>query len=1266
MSRQEKGLLYERYVKDFIIQNLGKNAYLWNECPENILISHKLVHSHNDMRLLRKDIKEGHLHSHKDIGIDIIQIDNDKLSIIQCKNGYTNGLCVDDIAGIMMRTAFIRDVPTFIYYTHCLSRNIQYTASLSPYVSHISAGKLLDVSNDSKIYFVKLPYNEDNTVKDTFKKEITPYSYQVEAANKFKEHFETNNRGILSLPCGCGKTYTSYLISKQYRHIIIISPLREFASQNLNRFIDYGYDKTNTLLVDCDGSRNLHVIQEYIKTHHKLLISCTYNSTDLITECLDLFEDALFIVDEFHNLSKANISDDKNSIFNLLMSNHRILFMSATPRIYCIEYDDEIYDMDCLFGDVVYQMTFRDAIDNKYTTDYKIWLPSVHENNIELDKELSIYQIDNEIKNRCKFLYSCIANHASRKCIVYCKDTEDMKVMMECMTTLNEFYIMDIEMCSISCEDGENRRRHILECFANNNQNIQLLFNIRILNECIDIPVCDSIYISYAPKNKITTMQRISRATRIDKSNPHKIANIYIWCEEYEEILETLSSIKEYDAMFKDKIKINAVDFYHSKDHKEIEIVENDEVLLSNYTLGIKEFRQYTWQEKLQIAKKYVEQNGMLPNVDNINKTIQMLARWITYQKQHYMNNKYMMKNPLIRQQWEEFTYIYKDLFTTREEHWTKMLHDIEEYILTKNKIPSYSKTDKYVNSLATWIYTQKRNYIKNNEIMKNVSIRLKWEEFSNKYDSLFVSNEGIWFNKLKLAEEFISSHNKLPSNHDTDVRTLAIAKWIQIQKANYATNQYCMKNILVKEMWEEFTHRYHNLFQSNTQIWFNRLNNVKKYIEEYNKLPFEKDANVSIRSLARWISCQKSYYKEGKGPLKDACIKEQWEEFTKANYTLFASNEDIWQNKYRLLQEFVEKHKKLPTKKCAIPEIKMLAGWLSEQRHNYKHNNHIMQNISIRKQWEYFVNKHRNLFMTNTEIWCDNFKELEAYIQTYNKLPSSSNKNEDIKNLGLWMLRQCKNYANKEDIMKQDSFRNIWEEFTKKYESLFVSPEDKWFHNLRRLENYILRHNRIPSKYVSTDAEIVSLATWLTTQKKSYETNQYCMKNTLIRQAWEDFANKYNTLFLSNNDIWHIRMNDVKTYIEEHKKLPSEDNVDDKIKVIGRWLTVQKANYKQTKGPMKDQQIKQEWEEFTKTYEELLMNNVEIWHKKFQILQDFVSKNNKIPTEARISPELRWLAKWASEQRYKYKNQRQIMKDPQIRQQWEDFTSKYSYLLDK
>ena len=33
-------------------------------------------------------------------------------------------------------------------------------------------------------------------------------------------------------------------------------------------------------------------------------------------------------------------------------------------------------------------MNFTDAIKNKYITNYKIWLPSIHEDNNELNNEL--------------------------------------------------------------------------------------------------------------------------------------------------------------------------------------------------------------------------------------------------------------------------------------------------------------------------------------------------------------------------------------------------------------------------------------------------------------------------------------------------------------------------------------------------------------------------------------------------------------------------------------------------------------------------------------------------------------------------------------------------------------------------------------------------------------------------------------------------------------------------------------------------------------
>ena len=888
MNNHTKGLLYEKYVRYFIINNLNKNAYLWNECPEDLLIEKKLINSHNDMRILRKDLRDDCLHNHKDIGIDIIQIDDtDNFSIIQCKNGYDNGLCVKHISGIMMRCAFIRNANTFIYYTDSLSRNIKYTAIISPYVVNIDCSdtndELLKIENDNRIYFVKLPYINEHKPDKT--EMIIPYNYQKEAVDKFIDYYKTNNRGILSLPCGTGKTYTSYLISANYNHIIIISPLREFANQNLKKFIEYGYDKTNTILVDADGIRNLDYIKNFIRSHNKLLISCTYQSMDLISECLDLFKEELFIIDEFHNLSKANITDENNDIYKLLISKQRILFMSATPRIYDIEYDeDNDYDINSIFGSVVYNMTINEAIENRYITNYRIWLPSIHENNEELDSELSIYEIDEILKNRCKFLYSCILNNGSRKCIIYCKDTNDMKEMIDCMKSLNDFYVMDIEMNSIACDDSETKRRGVLESFSNNNDKVQLLFNIRILNECIDIPSCDSIYISYPPKNKITTIQRLSRATRINKENPYKIANVYIWCDDYEEILETLSSIKEYDLMFKDKIKINPINFYNSNSTTDLELVKNDIKLISDYIIGIKEFKQYSWEEKLQMVEDYIKEYGQLPNKMNKNNIIHTLGIWLANQKQNYKNNKEIMKNKKIKAKWENFINEYEKFFKTNQEIWYDNLNSIKEYIKKNNKLPSKKNKNKEIHTLGVWLINQKANYKNNKEIMKNEEIKSIWEEFIITYEVLFKTNEEIWYDKLDNIKEYIKKYNKLPCYNDSNANIKSLGKWLSHQKDNYKKNIKNMKNEEIKRIWEVFTNKYKVLFVNNKEKWYDTLQVITEYIKNNNL----KHSLKNNKSLENWLSTQKHNYKKNEGIMKDTEIRNKWEEFINTHKELF------------------------------------------------------------------------------------------------------------------------------------------------------------------------------------------------------------------------------------------------------------------------------------------------------------------------------------------------------------------------------------------
>ena len=126
----------------------------------------------------------------------------------------------------------------YVYYTNKLSSNLIF---------------LKNLENNNRIKFIKHPINDiqSSNITNSQSSKIVPHDYQIKAKDIFINNFNNGNRGILSMPCGTGKTFTSYLISQNYNKIIIISPLKQFAKQNLNRYLEYSY-KNNYLLINSD------------------------------------------------------------------------------------------------------------------------------------------------------------------------------------------------------------------------------------------------------------------------------------------------------------------------------------------------------------------------------------------------------------------------------------------------------------------------------------------------------------------------------------------------------------------------------------------------------------------------------------------------------------------------------------------------------------------------------------------------------------------------------------------------------------------------------------------------------------------------------------------------------------------------------------------------------------------------------------------------------------------------------------------------------
>ena len=280
----ERGILYESQSLQYLINNnLNYHSFLWKDIP------YKYIFKCGFDIYLTNNNEEN---SYRDIGCDIMMInkeDDNDIIIVQCKNYESKNICVKDLSGF-----------SFLFL-------ISKVPIKGIIISHTECSQLVQsiFLNNDKIKYQKLEYNEHKEEKIIVKFE--PRNYQIEASNKF------NGKGILQLPCGMGKTYIACMIASNYDNIIILSPLRNYAVQLLEKFKEYFEeyfeDTYNYLLVSMDGERSIDIHNK------KNIISSTFCSVSLLLNLK--LENTIIIVDEFHNLSINQVNDVNNNMNKL-------------------------------------------------------------------------------------------------------------------------------------------------------------------------------------------------------------------------------------------------------------------------------------------------------------------------------------------------------------------------------------------------------------------------------------------------------------------------------------------------------------------------------------------------------------------------------------------------------------------------------------------------------------------------------------------------------------------------------------------------------------------------------------------------------------------------------------------------------------------------------------------------------------------------------------------------------------------------------------
>jgi len=263
-SNIEKGLSFEIDTAQEIRKHPDvKRAWRWPDTPEQILRNSDLINSYNEHRLKKglliaeRDGKD-FINTLQDVGIDIVvQKYDDTFVFIQCKN-YDSSIRPENLGTFFMK---------MLNKEHRNKEGIVY------YSNKNTISRVLKENNFDTIKFVHFQPPEKKKIVFALR------DYQQIVVDECIKFYENEKKGILTMPCGTGKTIISCFVSKQYDVVIFISPLKQFAEQQIDRYKEYDSDR-EYLLVDSDGTRDVEEIKEFIKKNReigkKIMMSSTY------------------------------------------------------------------------------------------------------------------------------------------------------------------------------------------------------------------------------------------------------------------------------------------------------------------------------------------------------------------------------------------------------------------------------------------------------------------------------------------------------------------------------------------------------------------------------------------------------------------------------------------------------------------------------------------------------------------------------------------------------------------------------------------------------------------------------------------------------------------------------------------------------------------------------------------------------------------------------------------------------------------------------
>ena len=389
----------------------------------------------------------------------------------------------------------------------------------------------------NKNYYPNLNYIKSDDTRIKALQEL-----QRPIIDKITEFLSTDLKaGIVISPCGSGKTrMTSEAISNLQR-VVICCPSTQIQEQWKATL-----KQSNATLIGCNGTTSEELIKSIFEKDSYCIIT-TYMSSHLL---LDYINDKtqLLVLDEAHHLSGIITEEDEGEgrTRKLMMKatelNIKRLSLTFTPRF--VESEDSHISMDDVgvFGNQIAEMKLRTMIDKGVLPDYRIWTMRDTGQKAQgiFAKAEAILQGWNATE-----VYREEERYILNHLIIFASSLDEVDKL--------KVYFNNKTSDTILTAKGGDDLQSIIKEF--NDSPRAILINCLVLGEGVDIPICDSVCITYPKKSRGQITQMVLRAGRwCEGKNLFHILIPMFQDEDYEGFEEVLYSLASCDDQIKDEI----------------------------------------------------------------------------------------------------------------------------------------------------------------------------------------------------------------------------------------------------------------------------------------------------------------------------------------------------------------------------------------------------------------------------------------------------------------------------------------------------------------------------------------------------------------------------------------------------------------------------------------------------------------------------------------------------------------------------------------